>query len=335
MIFARDAKIACALGLFALGICPSVCAQPNAPAMPSDYPSKSIRLVVPSAPGGGTDIIARLIGQGLSDAWKQTVVIDNRGGAGGQAGVSIVAKQSAPDGYTMLLGSVGHLSFASAIRSNQGVDPLRDLAPITLAAIQPFVIATGTALPAKSIADLLAAARAKPKSLSYGSGGSGSASHLGMELLQLRGGVSLLHVAYKGSNPAITAVMSGEIQIALAGLATVLPHARSGKLKALAVTGARRAKVAEDIPTVAESGLPGYTFDVWYGLAFPGATSAGIVNKAQAEIVRTLASPAVSRRFADVGVEPQSNTPAEFRRMIQSEISVWRKVVADANIRID
>jgi tripartite-type tricarboxylate transporter receptor subunit TctC len=242
------------------------------------YPSKAIRLVVPSAAGGGTDIIARMIGQGLTDAWGQTVVIDNRGGAGGQAGVTIVAKQSAPDGYTMLLGSVGHLSFAAAIRKDLGYDPTRDLAPITLTAVQPFVIAAANALPAKSVADLVALAKARPKSISYGSGGSGSASHLGVELLQLNAGFSMLHVPYKGSNPAITATMANEIQIALAGLATVLPHARAGKLKALAVTGAKRAQIAPDVPTVAESGVPGYVFDVWYGLAFPAKTPHPIVT---------------------------------------------------------
>lgn len=299
------------------------------------YPNKSIRLIVPSAPGGGTDIIARMIGQGLTEAWGQTIVIDNRGGAGGQAGVTIVAKQAAADGYTLLLGSVGHLSFASAIRKNLGVDPLRDLTPITLTAVQPFVIASTNTLPVKSIADLVALAKAKPKSISYGSGGSGSASHLGIELLQLKAGVSLLHIAYKGSNPAITATMGGEIQLALAGLATVLPHARSGKLRALAVTGAKRAQVAPEVPTVAESGVPGYAFDVWYGLAFPGGTPSAIVNKMHAEVVKVLQSPEVSKRFTSVGVEPQTNTPGAFSKMIQDEITIWRKVVADANIQVD
>ncbi|MGH8648619.1 MAG: Bug family tripartite tricarboxylate transporter substrate binding protein, partial [Burkholderiales bacterium] len=255
------------------------------------YPNKSIRLVVPSAPGGGTDIIARMIAQGLTDAWGQTVVVDNRGGAGGMAGVTIVARQSAPDGYTMLLGSVGHLSFAPAVRSNLGFDTLKDLTPISLAAVQPFVVAAANALPVRSVKDLVALAKAKPGSISYGSGGSGTASHLGTELLMINGGFSMLHVPYKGSNPAITALMGGELQIALAGLATVLPHARSGRLKALAVTGAKRAGIAPELPTVAESGVPGYAFDVWYGLVFPGGTPQAIVTKTQAEVVKQLKSP--------------------------------------------
>ena len=299
------------------------------------YPNKSIRLVVPSAPGGGTDIIARLIGQGLTDAWGQTVVVDNRGGAGGIAGVTIVAKQSAPDGYTMLLGSVGHLSFAPAVRSNLAYDPLKDLTPISLAAVQPFVVAAANSLPVRSVKELVALAKAKPGSVSYGSGGSGTASHLGTELLMINGGFSMLHVPYKGSNPAITALMGSELQIAMAGLATVLPHARSGRLKALAVTGAKRAQIAPEVPTVSESGVPGYAFDVWYGLVFPGGTPQAIVKKTHAEVVKQLKSPEVSTRFAGAGVEPQTNTPEAFAELIRREVITWSKVVKAANIRVE
>lgn len=301
----------------------------------AEYPTKPIRLVVPSAPGGGTDIIARLIAQGLGDAWKQTVVVDNRGGAGGVAGVTIVAKQSAPDGYTMLLGSVGHLAFVPAVRTNLGYDPLKDLTPISLAAVQPFLVAASLSLPAGSIKELVAQAKSKPDTIKYGSGGSGSASHLGIELLQLTAGVKMLHVPYKGSNPAITALMGNEIQIALAGLATVLPHARAGRLKALAVTGAKRAQIAPEVPTVAESGVPGYRFDVWYGLVFPGGTPRAIVEKTHAEVVRLLKHPDVSKRFATAGVEPQTNTPEAFRELIAREAATWSKVAKSANIRVE
>jgi tripartite-type tricarboxylate transporter receptor subunit TctC len=301
----------------------------------AEYPTKPIRLVVPSAPGGGTDIIARLIAQGLGDAWRQTVVVDNRGGAGGVAGVTIVAKQSAPDGYTMLLGSVGHLAFVPAVRTNLGYDPLKDLTPISLAAVQPFLVAAALSLPAGSIKELVAQAKSKPDSIKYGSGGSGSASHLGIELLQLTAGVKMLHVPYKGSNPAITALMGNEIQIALAGLATVLPHARAGRLKALAVTGAKRAQIAPEVPTVAESGVPGYRFDVWYGLVFPGGTPRTIVAKTNAEVVRLLKHPDVSKRFATAGVEPQTNTPDAFRELIAREAATWSKVAKSANIRVE
>jgi tripartite-type tricarboxylate transporter receptor subunit TctC len=319
--------------LASIATAPTTAAQPGTGT--SGYPSRPIRLIVPSAPGGGTDIIARLIAQALGESWGQTVVVDNRGGAGGIPGVAIVAKQSAPDGYTMLLGSVGHVSFAPAVRRNLGFNPETDLTPVTLAANQPFVIAASLALPVKSMKELIALARAKPRSVSYGSGGTGTASHLGVELLQLEAGFSMLHVPYKGSNPAIAAVMSGDLQIALAGLATVLPHAKTGRLKALAVTGAQRARVAPDVPTVAESGVPRYVFDVWYGIMFPGGTPQAIVMKTHAELTRLLKSPAVSERFAAAGLEPLTSTPREFSERIKSELPKWQRVAKDANIRID
>jgi tripartite-type tricarboxylate transporter receptor subunit TctC len=308
-------------------------AKPAAGAV--NYPTKSIRLIVPAAPGGGTDIIGRLIGQGLTDVWGQTVVIDNRGGAGGTAGVTIAAKQSAPDGYTMLLGSVGHLTFAPAIERSLAYDPQKDLTPISMAAVQPFVLAVSNSLPVKSTADLVALAKKKPGAIRYGSGGSGTASHLSVELMMINGGFSLLHVPYKGSNPAIIAVIAGEIDVAFAGLQTALPHAKSGKLKALAVTGAKRAQFAPDLPTIAESGVPGYAFDVWYGLVYTGGTPQAIVRKANAEIVRMLKSPEIASRFAAAGVEPLTSTPEEFARTIREEIPKWTKVARAAKIRVD
>ena len=321
--------------VFASGLAAAMPAGAQQAQSAAGYPSKSIRLVVPSAPGGGTDIIARLIAQGLTDSWGQTVVVDNRGGAGGIAGVTIVAKQSAADGHTMLLGSVGHLTFAPAIERNLAYDPRRDLTPISLAAVQPFVIGASRSLPANSIQELVALAKSKPRSISYGSGGSGTASHLGTELLMLNGGFTMLHVPYKGSSPAVVAMMSGEIQIALAGLATLLPHVKAGKVKALGVTGAKRTQFAPEVPTVAESGVPGYAFEVWYGLVFPGGTPGAIVKKTNAEVVRMLKSPEVSSRFAGAGVEPQTNSPEAFAKMIRDEIPKWQKVVKAAGIKVE
>jgi tripartite-type tricarboxylate transporter receptor subunit TctC len=321
--------------MFAMWIALGAAAIASPALRAAEYPTKPIRLVVPSAPGGGTDIIARLIAQGLGEAWRQTVVVDNRGGAGGVAGVTIVAKQSAADGYTMLLGSVGHLAFVPAVRTNLGYDPLKDLTPISLAAVQPFLVAASLSLPAGSMKELVAQAKSKPGSVKYGSGGSGSASHLGIELLQLTAGIKMLHVPYKGSNPAITALMGNEIQIALAGLATVLPHARGGRLKALAVTGNKRAQIAPEVPTVAESGVPGYQFDVWYGLVFPGGTPRAIVQKTNVEVVKLLQRPDVSKRFATAGVEPQTNTPEAFAALIAREAATWGKVVKAANIKVE
>ena len=303
----------------------------------SSYPSKPIRMIVPSAPGGGTDIVARLIGQGLQDAWGQTVVIDNRGGAGGIPGVATVAKHSAPDGYTMLLGSNGHLSFAPAIRPNLPFDPQKDITTISMVASQAFVIAVGASVPAASMQEIAALAKNKPNTLSYGSGGTGTASHLGTELLQLTTGMKMLHIPYKGTGPGMTALLGGEIQVLVVGLATVLPYvkSKSDKLKVVATMGSKRAGVAPDLPTVAESGYPGFEFDVWYGMVFPGGTPRPIVAKANTEIVKLLKSPVVRDRFIASGLEPRSTTPEEFRDIIRREIPIWHKVAKQANIKLE
>jgi len=314
-------------GAFAAFCAAAVFAQP--------YPSKPIRLIVPSAPGGGTDIVSRLIAQGLTESWGQSVVVDNRGGAGGTAGVAVAAKYSAADGYTLLLGSAGHLSFAPAINRKLPYDPQKDLAPVSLVASQPFVIAINAALPAASLRELIALARSRPDSITYGSGGSGTASHLGTVLLQLKAGISLLHVPYKGTGPGMAALMSGELQFLMAGLSTVLPQAKSGKIKVLAVTGAQRTRVAPEVPTVAESGVPGYAFDVWYGMMVPAGTPRAIVARLHDEIVRLLKSPIVSERFAAIGLEPVSNTPEEFAALLKREIPLWKQIVKDANVHVE
>lgn len=327
----RTVSSACAV-VVGITLASVALAQPRPAETAKDYPNRPIRLVVPAAPGGGTDIIARLIAQHLGDAWGQTVVVDNRGGGGGTVGVTLVAK-AAPDGHTMLLGSVGHLTFVPVVRPGLSYDSQKDLAPISLAANQPFLIAVHPSVPAKSVKELLALARSRPGQLKYGSGGPGAASHLGVALLELQTGVSMLHVAYKGSNPALIAVMGGEIELALAGLATILPHAKSGKVRALAVTGSKRAQIAPEIPTVAESGVPGYAFDVWYGLVFTGGTPRAIIAKANAEIVKGLKSPELGKLFIATGVEPLTSTVEEFTARIASETANWRKVVEAANIK--
>lgn len=303
----------------------------------TSFPTKPIRLVVPSAPGGGTDIVARLIALGLTDAWGQTVVVDNRGGAGGIPGVTTVAKQSAPDGYTMLLGSNGHISFAPAVRPNLAFDPQKDLATVSMVATQPFVWVVSPTVPTNSMKEFVAYAKSRPGALRYGSGGVGTASHLGTELLQLTGGIKLDHVPYKGTGPGMTALLGGEIQVLLVGLATVLPYvkAKSDKLKVLAVTSAKRAAVAPEIPTIAESALPGFEFDVWYGMVVPGGTPRPIVTRMNGEIVRLLNTPTMKERFTAVGLEPSPSTPEEFRDLLRREIPTWHKVARQANIKVE
>lgn len=303
----------------------------------SNYPTRPVRMVVPSAPGGGTDIVARLIAQGLQEAWGQTVVVDNRGGAGGIPAVTMVAKNSIPDGYTMCLGSNGHLSFAPAIYRKLQFDPQKDLTTVSLVATQAFVIAAAQSVPASSMQELIALAKSRPGTLRYGSGGTGTASHLGTELLQLTAGISLLHVPYKGTGPGMTALLGGEIQVLVVGLATVLPYvkSRSDKVKVFAVTGAKRAPVAPELPTVAEAALPGFEFDVWYGMVFPGGTPRAIVSKTNAEIVRLLKLPIIRERFSNVGLEAVSNSPEEFSDLIRREIPKWKKIAQQANIQVD
>ena len=303
-------------------------------ALAQSYPGKTIRLIVPVAPGGGTDIVARLIAQGLSERWGQSVVVDNHGGGGGIIGVSLVAK-AAPDGYTMLLGSNGHVTFAPALYRNLPYDTQKDLAPISLVANQPFVLAVHPSLPARAVKELITLARKNPGGITYASGGSGGASHLGTELLQITTGISMVHVPYKGTGPGMTALLAGEVQVAIIGVATILPHMTSGKVRALAVTGARRSQVAPDLPTISEAGVPGYEFDVWYGLLFTGGTPRDIVTKTHAELVRILKSPAIAERYAAAGLEPLTTTPDEFAAMIKSEIPRWQKVVKAAGLKAD
>jgi tripartite-type tricarboxylate transporter receptor subunit TctC len=239
------------------------------------------------------------------------------------------------DGYTMLLGSNGHITFAPALYRNLPYDTQKDLTPISLVANQPFVLAVHPSMPARSVKDLIALAKKNPGGVTYGSGGSGGASHLGTELLQITTGISMVHVPYKGTGPGMTALLSGEVQVAIIGVATILPHIATGKVRALAVTGAKRSQAAPELPTISEAGVPGYEFDVWYGLLFTGGTPREIVNKTNAEIVRVLKSPAVAERYASAGLEPVTTTPEEFAAMIKSEIPKWQKVVRAAGLKAD
>ena len=303
--------------------------------LPEDFPSRPLRIVVPSAPAGGTDIVARLIGQGLTDRLRQSVVVDNRGGAGGIPAVGAVAKAATPDGYTLMVASNGHLTFGPALYPNLPYDPQKDLAPIMLLANQPFVVAASPALPAATLKEFIALAKARPGGITYGSGGSGSATHLGTELLQSSAGISLMHVPYKGSGVATGALMANEIQILLVGLATVLPQMAAGRLKALGVTTARRSPAAPDLPTVAEAGLPGFEFDVWYGLLAPAATPRAVIAKLYAETAYLMEQAVLRERFAAAGLEPLRGTPEEFAARMRRELPKWREVVKTANIRTD
>ncbi len=301
----------------------------------NDFPSRPLRIVVPSAPGGGTDIVARLIAQGLNDRLRQPVVVDNRGGAGGMPAVGTVARASTPDGYTLMVASNGHLTFGPALYRNLPFDAQKDLAPVMRLAIQPFVVATSAALSATTLKELIALAKAKPGSISYGSGGSGSATHLGTEMLLSMGGIDLLHVPYKGSGPATTALMANEIQVLLVGIATVLPQMAAGRLKVLGVTTTTRSSAAPEIPTVAEAGLPGFDFGVWYGLVAPAATPKPVLARLHREVFALMEQPVLRERFSGAGLEPLRGSVEEFAGSMQRELARWREVVKTADIRAD
>lgn len=300
----------------------------------ADYPNRPLRLIVPFAAGGGTDIIARLAAQGLTDAWGQSVVVDNRTGAGGVIGVGLVAK-STPDGYTLLLASNGPLTFMPALGSKLSYDVDRDLQPVSLVASQPFVLIASNASGIRSVKELIAAAKAQPGKIVYGSGGSGGASHLGTELLQVLAGISMQHVPYKGTAPSFAAALSGEVQVAMGGISTAIPLLKGGRARALAVSGAKRSTLLPEVPSMQEAGVPGYQFDVWYGIAMAAGTPRGIVNRISAEIGKLAKQPVIRERFSSGGMEAVSNTPDEFSALIKQEGQRWRKIAASANIKLD
>jgi len=331
---ARHSATAISAAAMTLAVAVTAIAQPveKSAGGAKGYPEKPIRLVVPVSAGGGTDIVARFIGQRLTDTWRQQVVVDNRAGAGGSIGAGIVAKSS-PDGYTLLLGSVGHITFTPALYRKLPYDPEKDFVPISLVAEQPFVLAAHPSLRANSIKELIALAKSQPGKVIYGSGGAGGASHLGVEMLQIMAGISMVHVPYKGTGPGMTALLSGEIPLLLVGVATALPHIKNGAVKALAVSGGKRSQALPDVPTVSEAGVPGYQFDVWYGVLFPAGTPAAVVRKMNAGLVQLLKSPATATRFASLGLEPLSSTPEEFSALIRREIPKWQKVVKAAGLK--
>ncbi len=307
--------------------------QTSRPGAPSDYPHKSIRLVVPFAPGGGTDIIARLLAQKVGAAWGQSIVVDNRGGAGGTIGTNTAAKAT-PDGYTLLLTSIS-VAFSPALYRKLPYDTEKELAPVTLIVVQPNLLTVHPGLPVKSVPELVALAKSKPGEIRYSSGGTGSASHLATELFRATANISLIHVPYKGGGPAITALLAGETHMMVPNIVTSLPHIKAGRMRALAVTGMTRAKSLPELPTIAEAGVPGAEFDGWYGLLVPAKTPSAIVRKINEEFNRALAAQDVRERFADAGFEPLGGTQEKFAAYLKAETKKWTTVVRKANIQID
>ena len=298
------------------------------------YPSKPIRWIVTYPPGGPTDLIARAVGAKLSVAWGQQVVIDNRAGAGGAIGTELAAK-SVADGYTLLFGTSGGLTINPALISKLPYDPVRDFAPVSLLVINPQILVVHPSVPVSTVKELVAYAKARPGKLNYASVGQGSPNQLGMELLKTLTGIDLVHVPYKGTGPAVTDLLGGQVQLMFNSMPSVLPLVKTGKLKGLAVGSAHRSPAAPDIPTVAEAGVPGFENVTWYGMFAPAKTPAEIIARLNSEVVKILADPEMAQRFASQGSEPRSSTPAELAAFMRVEAVRWGKVITAAGIKLE
>jgi tripartite-type tricarboxylate transporter receptor subunit TctC len=309
------------------------CALFPQPGSAQNYPAKPIRFIVPFAPGGGNDILGRVVAQKLNDAFGVPVVVDNRGGAGGTIGTDLTAK-APPDGYTMLINNVS-LAVNVTLYPKLPYDTLKDLEPVTLVGRQPNILVVHPALPAKSVRELLALARAKPGHITFGSGGTGSSSHLATELLKVMAKLDLVHVPYKGMGPALIDLLAGQTQMIMATMASALPFVRSGKLRALAVTPASRAAVVPEVPTMIEAGVEGFEYSTWYGLLVPAGTPRPVIDRIQGEMGKLLAAPDVRERFGSQGVDPAATTPQEFKAYLKSEVAKWAVVIKASGARVN
>jgi len=303
-------------------------------AQASGYPDRPLRLIVPFPPGGGNDILARTVGQRLSQVVGQQIVVDNRGGAGGEIGATL-ATSAAPDGYTLFLGSLDNLAHNPALKPKLPYDPVKDFAPISLLANSAFILAVNPALPARSVKELVALAKASPGKLNYASAGLGSSLHMTAELFKYASGIDIVHVAYKGTAPAITELIAGQTQLIFSTMPPALPHVKTGKLRALGVTTAKRVAAASEVPTIAEAGVAGFDVSNWQGIVVPVNTPASIVRRLNRDVLATLKLPGMSEALAAQGLESAGGAPAQFGALIKSEVEKYRKVVQAAGIRID
>lgn len=308
-------------------------AAASAAASAQAYPHKTIRMVVPFPAGGPTDIIARTVGQRLTESMGQAVVIDNRGGSGGNIGADIVAK-AAPDGYTLLMAIV---SFAinPSLYSKSPFDPVKDFAPITRTGAATIIFVASPSVGAKTIKDMIALAKAKPKQYNFGSPGAGTPHHLAGELLNATAGIELTHIPYKGAAPAIADLLGGQVNTAFVSLPAALPHVKAGKLVGLGITSPGRSAVAPDLPTFAEAGLGGYALENWYGALAPAGTPKDIITKLNTEIVKALQLPEVRERLISQGFETRTSTPEEFAAYLKSEIVKWAGIVKASGAKVD
>jgi len=295
------------------------------------YPDKPIRIVVTFPAGGPTDAVARPISQSLSTTWGQPVIIDNRGGAGGIVGTEIVA-HSAPDGYNLLIGTAGGMSINPSLHAKLSYDPFKDFAPISMLVINPQILVMHPALAASNVRELVALAKSKPGQLNFASSGTGTATHLGLELFKAATGINVVHVPYKGGAPALTDLIAGQVQLLFISIPSVMPQVKAGRLKALAVSSARRSLSAPDVPTVAESGYPGFEYVNWNALFAPAATPRAIINKLNSEVVKIMRDPDLAQKLVSQGAEPAPGTPEQLAQYMRVDFDRWRKVIRAAGI---
>ncbi|MBM3357364.1 MAG: tripartite tricarboxylate transporter substrate binding protein [Betaproteobacteria bacterium] len=305
-----------------------------APVAAQSYPSKPVRIVVPYAPGGTTDILTRAVGPKLTEAWGQPIIVDNRPGASGMIGAEIAAK-APPDGYTLLMSYTAEIAITVSLFKKISYDPLRDLAPISLGAVTPLILVVHPSLPVKSVKELIALARAKPKALPYASAGNGSPAHLAFELMQRSGKIELTHVPYKGAAPAVVDLVGGHVVMFFSGMPPAMPHVRSGRMRALAVSTAKRSPAAPEVPTMAESGMPGFDIPTWFGLFAPAATPREVITKVHGDFVKALGASDVKARLIPEGAEPSPMTPEQFGQFVRSETAKYAQIIRDSNIKPD
>jgi tripartite-type tricarboxylate transporter receptor subunit TctC len=317
--------------MLALGV---ALTAPFALAQPVPFPAKTVRLVVPFPAGGPLDATGRAIAQKLTEAWGQSVVVDNRPGAGGNIGADLVAK-SPPDGYTVVMGALSTHAVNPSLYPSMPYDAVKDFAPITLIAVTPNVLVVNPALPVKSVRELVAYAKANPNKLSFGSGSNGSAGHLAGELFKVETGTDLVHIPYKGAAPAMQALLAGDTQLMFDNLASAMPQVKAGKLRALAVTTAKRSSLVPELPTMAEAGVPGFDIATWFGLLAPAGTPKEVIAKWNADVVKILDSPEMREKLMAQGAEPTPTTPAQFAAFIAAELPKYARIVKSSRAKVD
>jgi tripartite-type tricarboxylate transporter receptor subunit TctC len=316
------------------GLCLLLLGSSLAAAQPPAYPTKPIRLIVPFPPGAGADVVARTLAQKVTEALGAQVVVDNRAGGGSTIGAGIAAR-SAPDGYTLMMGSIASLGTAQGLYKELTYDPLKDFTPVTLAARSPSGFMTANAFPAKSVKEVIALAKAQPGKFNYSSSGSGSPSHLGMELFKGASGTNFVHIPYRGPAEALNALVMNEAQVEIQSMLSATPFVQSGRIRLLATTGVKRLPEYPDVPTVAEAAIPGFSVYTWFGVVAPAGVPQPVLTKLHAALIQALNSPEMRKQFANQGAEVVASTPADFGAFLKQEVVKWNKVIRDSGAKID